>query len=121
MNINFNTYRPNLEMRTFHTDLAVEVEKKFGSLCPCCRNPMVRPRKRNDTNRRRRDKISVAHDHAVSNGGSPQRWVYACQGCNTDQGSRSFKVWAASLRHADDRRAGFVAELADIIAAFYGE
>lgn len=116
-----NRIATNLEMRIFHSDLAVAAQKHFGANCPCCRYPMVKPRKRNEANRRRRDKITVAHDRGVSDGGNPERWVYACQGCNTDQGMRTFKAWSLALQHAGDRRAGFVAELAAFIYQYYGD
>lgn len=116
-----NRIATNLEMRIFHSDLAVAAQQRFGQICPCCRHPMVKPRKRNEANRRRRDKITVAHDRGVGDGGNPERWVYACQGCNTDQGARPFKMWAEALRYAGDRRAVFVAELAEFIYQYYGE
>jgi hypothetical protein len=108
----------NREMRTFFNGLATEVQTIHGNRCPCCLSPMVKPRKNNDANRRRRDKITVAHDRPVGFGGNQESWVYACQGCNTDQMNRTFRAWSFDLRRTGDRRADLVSALADRIDAY---
>lgn len=107
----------NRAMRTFHNKLAEHVEARLGKKCPCCRYPMVKLRGRHGGRTLRRDAKTVAHD----TGNNPTRWVYACYGCNNDQGALSFRAWSARLAYNGDRRAPFVAELASVVEAFKGE
>lgn len=59
--------------------------------------------------------MSIAHNIAVGYGGNPEVWVYACRGCNQDQGDRSFTQWANVLTREGDRRASHVRALAVFI------
>lgn len=111
----------NHVLRVHHNELATRVQLLHGSRCPCCRYPMVSPRRKNAASVKRRDRMTVAHDRAVGFGGSDEVWVYACQGCNSDQGVRSFRQWSHVLERLADRRAVFVAELADVVDAYLKE
>ena len=103
------------ELKVFHSSLADEVRARLGPACPCCRFPMVKPRRRNATAQNRRDRPSVAHNVATAFGGNPEVFVIACVGCNQDQRHWSFRQWANSMTLSGDRRAGHVAEVADIV------
>lgn len=105
----------NKDLKRFHSKLADSVWQAHGQRCPCCRYPMLTPRKHNALNIRRRDRITVAHDRPVGFGGDATVWVFACQGCNSDQGNRTFRGWSIVLEREGDRRAAFVADLADRI------
>lgn len=107
----------NRDMRIYHGRFADEVDHEHRGRCPCCGHPMVRPRRDNPTNSRRRDRRSIAHNEPVGYGGDPTVWVYACQGCNADQGTLSFRAWSFQLHRRSDARAGAVAALADRIEA----
>lgn len=111
----------NHVLRVHHNVLATRMQLIYRMRCPCCRHPMVTPRKKNITSVKRRDRMTVAHDRAVGLGGDDEVWVFACQGCNSEQGSRTFRMWASVLERAQDRRAAFVAELADHIDAYLKE
>ncbi len=108
----------NLDVKTFHCDLAIAVEKAHRSRCPCCGNPMVTARRRNLQSKKRRDLKSVAHDAPHNLGGDATVWVYACRGCNSDQGPRTFRQWAGLLTLRQDPRAAMVAALADYIERY---
>lgn len=97
--------------------LAHAVRARFGPRCPCCGNPMHdgRVRKKNARAQNRRDRASVAHDVPVSMGGNVALWVWACRGCNNDQGAMAFAFWAIRLELDGDPRAARVAELAEFI------
>lgn len=108
----------NIEVRVFHSQLADEVRAVHGARCPCCLKVMVKPRRQSIVNKRRRDKITVAHDKPVGMGGDPTVWVFACLGCNGDQAARPFAAWASQLARSGDARAAAVAALAHFIATF---
>lgn len=105
------------EHRVFHSGLADRARAMFGARCPCCGNPMHegRVRKRNAAAQNRRDRASVAHDIPVSMGGNPAVWVWACRGCNNDQGAMSFRFWARRLELDGDPRAERVRALAAFV------
>lgn len=96
--------------------LALAVQQAFGPNCPCCGRPMRVPRGRKDKQRYNgRDRRTIAHDFPVARGGSQKVWVYACRGCNSDQGDMTFWLWAKYLARVGDERAGRVFRLAQII------
>ena len=109
---------PNHYVRMYHNQLADIVALEHRYRCPCCGHTMVTPRRDTPANNRRRDLRTVAHDKPVGFGGDPRIWVYACQGCNTNQAGLSFRSWSLLLRHRGDRRAAAVAALADRIDNF---
>ena len=111
----------NCEFRTFENKLAERVRAEHGSRCPCCGHPMVQPRKSNLVAKKRRDRITVAHNWPVGFGGDPTIWVYACNGCNNDQKGQTFRAWSQGLARAEDPRADRVAALADIVDDFVKE
>lgn len=43
--------------------------------------------------------------------GVQRHWIYACRGCNADQGHYDFRGWLHPLKHSGDPRAVYVAEL----------
>lgn len=99
--------------------LAIAAEKEFGPHCPCCGHPMKVPRGRKAlANCNDRDRRTIAHDFPVGSGGSQKVWVYACRGCNSDQGMRTFWLWANALDKAGDRRAERVYALARFIRSY---
>lgn len=107
------------DLRTFHNELATAALFKFGATkCPCCRNHMEmgRPRRRNAAEQNRRDRATVGHDIAQSMNGNPMVWVWICRGCNQDQGSSTFEMFANRLKHYKDERHGSVFELAQFVA-----
>lgn len=108
----------NLEMRTFHCDLADEVQAEHRSRCPCCARPMVRSKNRKGKADQRRDVRTVAHDKPVSYGGDHAVWVFTCLECNHQQGTLTFRQWARRLSLHGDSRAAAVAALADRIDEF---
>lgn len=97
--------------------LADRVELMHGRRCPCCAKPMhnkkVRP-----GNKTPRDKKTIGHDAPTGWGGNPDVWVFICHGCNQEQGSRTFRSWAARLDHKGDERAEAVLALANEIFAW---
>ena len=107
-------------LRVFHKELAEAVTAEFGTRCPCCGDAMLhgRPRKKNATAQNRRDRASVAHDVPVSMGGNPALWLWACRGCNSDQGAMSFLSWSCRLALDGDGRAERVGRLAAFIEAW---
>lgn len=116
MKIN-ETYE-NIKLKIFDKQLADAARKHLGPRCPCCRKPMVKPRKKNPHNMRRRDQPTVAHHIATSMSGNPVVWVYACAGCNSEQGQRNFVQWANDLDRKGDERAGYVRRLAGFVEAW---
>lgn len=108
----------NQALRIHHNELATQVRAIHGSRCPCCGHPMVNPRRNNIQNQRRRDRQTVAHNVPV---GNDTVWVYACNGCNYDQGQLTFRQWSLALKFKDDRRAPLVAALADIVETYLRE
>lgn len=99
--------------------LALAVQQRFGPNCPCCGHPMHVPRGRKDRQRYvGRDRRTIAHDFPVGNGGSYKVWVYACRGCNSDQGDMTFWLWARYLARYGDPRAERVFALARFIRDF---
>lgn len=111
----------NVEMRTFHCDLATKLQVLHRTRCPCCSKVMVVPRKSSPASNRRRDLRTVAHDRPRGFGGDPTVWVYTCQDCNNGQGTRTFRAWAMSLDRMNDERATRVHALADIVDRHYQE
>lgn len=109
----------NMEMRTFHCDLAYKVQQEHRSRCPCCAKPMIRAAHRRGKNDARRDVRTVGHDQPVGFGGDHTSWVYICSACNKDQGARTFRVWSRALARIGDDRADAVAALADIFDQHY--
>lgn len=109
-----NSMTDLLEAQT--SRLALAVRAAFGPACPCCghamRVPKGRKEKRDYTGRDRR---TIAHDFPVGNGGSYKVWVYACRGCNSDQGDLNFFLWARWLERHGDPRAEKVYRLARFI------
>lgn len=96
--------------------LALAVRERFGPNCPCCGYPMRVPRGRREKQRYNgRDRQTIAHDWPTGNGGSFKVWVYACHGCNNDQGDMTFWLWARYLLRQGDPRARRVFALADFI------
>lgn len=110
-----NAYQ-NVEMQVFHAELANRVRVVHGKRCPCCARVMVPPGRTKQ--KARRDLRTVAHDLAVGYGGDPTVWVFACFGCNHDQGMLTFRLWSQRLRMRGDERAGAVAALADMVEKF---
>lgn len=110
-------YNIHRALRTFHCSLANDVKEVMGSRCPCCGNPMTasRSRRRNAASENRRDRASLAHNVAIGLGGNPEVWIWACRGCNMDQGHRSFAHWAKHLASTGDPRAERVDLLARVI------
>ena len=105
------------EMVTTH--LAHQVQQQLGPNCPCCGFPMRVPRGRKAlANYVGRDRRTIAHDFPVGRGGSAKVWVYACRGCNQEQGDLTFWLWAKVLDRAGDPRAGRVYKLAAIIQRY---
>lgn len=111
----------NRALRTHYNELATQVQITHGSRCPCCGHPMVNPRKSNTANQKRRDRMTVAHNVPVGRGGNDTIWVYACNGCNNDQGQLTFRQWSLALKFKEDRRAPLVAALADIVETYLRE
>lgn len=109
----------NLEMRTFHCDLAYKVQEIHRSRCPCCSKPMVRSNNRRGKPDNRRDVRTVGHDKPVGYNGDPRNWVFICAACNKDQAARTFREWSRGLERAGDKRAAAVTALADIFDQHY--
>lgn len=105
-------------LKSQHSHLAHIVGEMNGSRCPCCKHPMVTPRKKNLANVQRRDRKTVAHNAATSFGGDDTVWVYACNGCNNDQGNRTFRSWSQHLDRLGDPRAANVRQLAAIVETY---
>jgi len=96
----------------FSKNLASACERFFGrNKCPCCGNHMVEPRKKSQQELNRRDRRTVAHTCSNNDTGAYRRWIYACRGCNNDQGWRTFHAWAYYLRKQGDPRADRVDQL----------
>jgi hypothetical protein len=55
------------------------------------------------------------HDVAVARGGDAHVWVTICSRCNNDQADLPYSAWARKLMLAGDRRAVFVAAVAEFI------
>jgi hypothetical protein len=112
------------EERIYNCELANAVENHFGKdRCPCCRHMMVVPRGRKQAANSRRDRRTMAHLNArwLDEAKGRQRvWIYACRGCNADQGHFDFKGWMHPLKHAGDPRAAFVAELIAFLDKWQG-
>lgn len=109
----------NMEMRTFHCELAHRVQTEHRSRCPCCLKPMVRAKNKRGVADPRRDVRTVGHDKAIGFGGDIRSWVFICAACNKDQGARTFRAWSRALAQAGDTRATAVAALADTFDQHY--
>lgn len=111
----------NQYLRVHHAELADRARRIYRDRCPCCLNPMVNPRRNNVANVKRRDRQTVAHNVPTGYGGDDTIWVYACNGCNYDQGQLTFRQWSIALKYREDKRAPNVAALADIVEAYLRE
>lgn len=90
---------------------------RWRKRCPCCDSPMRLRCSSASTGRVPRDYRTQGHDISVSAGGSRDRWIYICSGCNTDQGNLSFANWAWRLKRNGDPRYPLV----ERVAAFMKE
>lgn len=102
-----------IDEKRFSLTLAQAAERFFGhNKCPCCGCHMVTPRKKSQQELNRRDRRTIAHVSRNFDNGVYRPWVYACRGCNNDQGPATFKTWAYRLEKEGDPRAERVAALA---------
>lgn len=95
------------------SNLAFDAQLRWGSRhCPCCGRAM-HTREHRPGRPQPRDARTRGHDVPVSLGGVA--WIYICFGCNNDQGSLPFAVWARKLAAAGDARAPLVQAVAEFI------
>lgn len=99
----------------FTAGLAHEASGRWRSRCPCCARPMRSMRGHRHDVATPTDARSMAHNVAVANGGNVGVWVYTCHRCNSEQGRRNFRQWAANLSAYRDPRAALVMALADFV------
>lgn len=105
----------SLKRRMLTAGLAEEVQELHGNRCPCCNRVMVKHRASKTRWKVPSDHPTAAHDIATGHGGNPVVWVFACNRCNLEQGTRTFEQWARHLAYYGDERAPLVAALATFI------
>lgn len=111
-------------LKALHAELAHAVRIRTGgsgTRCPCCNNPMQQYRKSVLRNKTPRDYPTVAHNFPTALGGNPVVWVYACHGCNNDQGAMPLLGWGLKLQRRGDPRGDRVVELALFIEKWCAE